>query len=251
MKLVAVELSCRTSRLNSCLGLFTERLGYSLVGTSRKSGAHVLQLRNTWFVVRPSDVQDCVEYVSNLVFHVEDLETLYTSARDNGGNVVEALSSFHCECGRCSVFSVRSPFPSVNHTFTDCPAYSVHHLAAAEPDNPNHSSNSETTGAEWKSLLSKDIDHIDHVAFVCREGESKERVSWYQRVLGFKRFYVNSSETNDGFTVNCDSNGMRMLTMEYYRCAEVCVSLEEVKLVFAEALPGPGMYECGTFSSSK
>lgn len=251
MKLIAVELSCRTSRLSSCLELFTERLGYSLVGNSRKSGAHVLQLRNTWFVVRPNDAQDCVEYVSNLVFHVEDLERLYTSARDNGGEVVEALTSFHCKCGECSAFSVRSPFPSVNHTFTDCPAYSVHRLAAAEPDNPSLSNDSDNTDKEWKSLLNQDIDYIDHIAFVCQQGESKGHVSWYQRVLGFKRFYVNCSETNDGFTINCDSNGMRMLTMEYYRCAEVCVSLEEVKLVFGEPLPGPGTSECDTCSSSK
>lgn len=244
MKLTALEISCRSSRLSSCLKLFTERLGYSVVGSSRKSGAHVLQLKNTWFVFKPNDVQDRVEYVSDLVFHVENVEKVYTSARDNGGDIVEALSSFHCECGERSAFSVQSPFPSVTHTFTDCPAYSVHHIAAAEPDTPSPLSDCNNAVLDWKALLTEDIECIDHVTFVSNRGQSKEHVSWYQHVLGFKRFYLHSSETTDGYSIRCDTNGLRMLAVEYYKCAEVCVSLEGVKLVFGEALPGPGMSAC-------
>lgn len=249
MKLTALELSCRSSRLSYCLQLFTERLGYSVVGSSRKSGVHVLQLKNTWFVFRPNDVQERVEYVSELVFHVANLEKMYASARANGGEIVEALSSFHCECGVCNAFTVQSPFPSITHTFTDCPAYPLHHFAATEPDTFSSLSDCDNSASDWKTLLMQDVDCIDHVTFVSDRGESRERVSWYQRVLGFKRFHLHSSETSDGYSINCDTNGLKMLALEYYKCAEVCVSLEGVKLVFGEGLPGPGTRSCGAQTS--
>lgn len=249
MKLTALELSCRSSRLGYCLKLFTQRLGYSVVRSSQRSGARVLQLKDTWFVFRPNDAQDRVEYVSDLVFHVENVEKMYACARANGGEIVEALSSFHCECGVCSAFVVQSPFPSVTHTFTNCPAYSLHHLAAAEPDTTSPLNECSNTDLDWKALLTREIDCIDHVTFVSDRGESKEHVSWYQHVLGFKRFYIHSSEMDDGYSIPCDANGLKISAMEYYKCAEVCVSREGVKLVFGEALPGPGASAYGARNS--
>ncbi|XP_037799557.1 4-hydroxyphenylpyruvate dioxygenase-like protein [Penaeus monodon] len=97
--------------------------------------------------------------------------------------------------------------------------------------------------------------HVDHVTYVCRAGESRHLLDWYEQCFGMKRFFANGEETEaDGFVLG-GNIGLRLKAMEYWRCAETGLlsasgaSMEDasLKLVIAEPLPDVSTSHVETF----
>ncbi|XP_069970953.1 4-hydroxyphenylpyruvate dioxygenase-like protein [Penaeus vannamei] len=97
--------------------------------------------------------------------------------------------------------------------------------------------------------------HVDHVTYVCRAGESRQLLDWYEQCFGMKRFFANGEETEaDGFVLG-GNIGLRLKAMEYWRCAETGLlsasgaSMEDasLKLVIAEPLPDVSTSHVETF----
>ena len=93
--------------------------------------------------------------------------------------------------------------------------------------------------------------YIDHVTYVCCEGQSKSILRWYKDCFGMERFLIDSRETveDDGIEIGQEV-GMRLTVGEWissWMCREEGVRFDSsqcsnekmnFKLVLAEPLPG-------------
>ncbi|XP_042868924.1 4-hydroxyphenylpyruvate dioxygenase-like protein isoform X2 [Penaeus japonicus] len=169
-------------------------------------------------------------------------------------------------------------FEPVEHTrgnsdgnTTDTPNGYLEHTL--ENGHSKHSSNSEELARQHKEENEVDASqnlklqlkgspaspplctHIDHVTYVCRAGESRQLLDWYEQCFGMKRFFANGVETEaDGFVLG-GNIGLRLKAMEYWRCAETGLlsapgaSMQDssLKLVIAEPLPDVSTSHVETF----
>ena len=232
MKLVAFEVACRASQLEDKIDLFTSVLGFHLI--EKQTNRAVLSQSASCVVLLGCEAEAELyrtEHVSNLIFQVKEVESLYSTIR-KAVDVKEELAVCSCHSGSHHTFAVDSPFLHVKHTFTSCPKFAE--LCSEQND----------SGPPWKKGLSKQLDGVDHITFACEAGHYKDYLLWYETVLGLKRFMLSPSETEDGFSIKCDTNGMKMAAVDYFRCAEVGVRSSDptnpVKLIFAEPIQGLG-----------
>ena len=243
MRLCTIEISTVPDRACELVDIFSKSYGFVL---AVDSDDYKVLYSPTLSVVlsRKTDSRTAVhDSISNIVLETVNVEELYSKAIRQGEDVCSELTQFGCPCGQCCVFSLTSPFKTVQHTFTNCLSYALHHCSS---HGSQHKCGFPYMESEtWREELNRDITEVDHVTFACSEHQSKHLITWYERVLGFKRFRVNPKEDEDGFRINCNANGMKLMAMEYFKCSESGVyskssSNREIKIVFAEPLPGSG-----------
>lgn len=251
MRICAVEVLCSPSSVCSVRDMFVQHFGFVL---SRESKDYVVLLSSPLSVILLSEEdrqgvhQDTV---SNIIIHAECVQDLHSRVLLEG--VHGELEEFDCPCGRSCVLVIDTPFKSVQHSFTTCLSYAQHRFCSHNNQQSVQLALSKIDA--WKDCLYKDISKVDHVTFGCHEGQSKDLVGWYERVLHFQRLPINSQEDEDGFRIDCDYNGMKLMAMEYFKCSEVGVTTKnasksrekDFKIVFAEPLPGIGTNQISVF----
>jgi 4-hydroxyphenylpyruvate dioxygenase-like putative hemolysin len=160
--------------------------------------------------------------LSEIVFHVEDLEPIISRAEANGADMTRAINE--------SIVTIACPVGNLLLTFSQCVECQC-----------------------LKSELSGIFTHVDHITLAVEYGTSSRLLNWFEKCLNFSRFRMNSLELDDGFSIYSSDTGLRLLALQYWFCNEVGVKPGEsigscnVKFVIAEPLTGRGSNQVATF----
>ena len=114
------------------------------------------------------------------------------------------------------------------------------------------------------------MTHVDHLTYVCRPGQSPAVLRWYEACLGARRFSASIADDpiegepervrqtwltgvcigffGAGLVIG-DGIGMRLRVLDYWRCAETGLVLDDadandgssLKIVLVESLPHQGL----------
>lgn len=239
--LYSLEFLCSDVRKTE--KLFVEKLGLTTVG---RCGDNVALRRNQIFLALKSAA--CEEdkeilrrsgtICNNVTFSVPALQVTYEKVCKAGVEIVKHPGPLSDAFGSIQSFIIQSPFPNVTHTIVDTMKYNGVYLPGYEP----------CTAINKMENFSSEISHIDHIAYACNSGDSERIVKWYEDCLGFTQFRLG--EDTDYMTVDYNNGGLKLLAMEYWRCAERGVksnAVDGIKLVMVESLPNSGKNQVSTF----
>ena len=216
--------------------LFVERLSLVTVATCGQNV--VLQRNEVLLVLRPATCEKDRDILhksgticNNVVFKVPQLHAAYDRATRAGAKVVHQPRSLTDVGGTVGTFTISSPFTNVTHTVVNTDKYNGIYLPGYELSITSGASDTTCSG----------ISHVDHIAYACNTGSSESVLKWYEDCLGFTRFRLGAE--SDQLTVDCSGGGLKLLAMEYWRCAEKGVrsgGVNDIKLVLVESLPNSG-----------
>ena len=233
-KLYSLEFLC--SEVGKTEKLFVEKFGLTTVG---RCGDNVALRRNQIFLaLKPPACEEDKETLqrsgticNNVILSVPALQATYEKACKAGVEVVKHPGTLSDSFGSIQSFIIQSPFPNVTHTIVDTMTeYNGVYLPGYESCTTNKS-----------ETIDNEISHIDHIAYACNSGDSEKIVKWYEDCLGFTQFRLG--EDTDYMTVDYNNGGLKLLAMEYWRCAERGVksnAVDGIKLVMVESLPNTG-----------
>ena len=91
-----------------------------------------------------------------------------------------------------------------------------------------------------------DLEHVDHVTLALTSGSSNFVSKWFEKCLGFRRFWINDKEMDEGYVIRSEkSRGIRLLGMELAgektsSSSSSSFDDDNFKIVLAEPLPGSG-----------
>ncbi|XP_063887024.1 4-hydroxyphenylpyruvate dioxygenase-like protein [Scylla paramamosain] len=220
-----------------------------------------------------------IDSVFNVALVVRDVDEVTKRVETQGGRVLRKPTVLKDSHGQVKYSIVTSCLGNVVHTLIDKQDYSGEFLPGFESfrtdNNESCPLNSERDGEEHTAVdglqqqpvtnysnftvnanLNSDplFTHFDHLAFACEAGKSEGLIEWYQRCFGMKRFAANREDTNEEGFVLGENIGMRIKAMEYWRCAEVGLTLpsateenSSLKMVLAEPLVGYEKSQINTF----
>ncbi|KAL7637045.1 UNVERIFIED_CONTAM: hypothetical protein RMT77_012803 [Armadillidium vulgare] len=214
--------------------------------------------RNSSPVISTSDIEypmmlcNCIreehlqDSVFNVALEVKDLDSLYSSIKESNTKILQELTTINDKFGSIRLAIVESKCPNVVHSLIDKSKYFGKFLPGfkdASCFQDQNFDNQYLTLEKNRELRKPLTDFIDHVSLVCRIGESKSIIDWYQKCFKMKRFFSNKEDTaEDGFVLD-GVIGMRLKALEYWRCAETGVSTSSdincantLKLVIVEPL---------------
>lgn len=222
--------------------LFVEKLGLATVATC---GDHVALRRNRILLaLKPATCEEDTETLeksgtvcNNIVFRVSDLQAAYEKASKAGAKIVKRPHTLSDTSGCIRLFTIQSPFTNVTHTIVENTDYNGVYLPGYEPYT--------SPAIRTCENINSGISHVDHIACVCNTGDSEAIAKWYEKCLTFTQFRLGTD--SDEITVGYSDGGIKLLAMEYWRCAERGVKStgagdEDIKLVLAESLPSSGEY---------
>ena len=215
---------------------FTEKLGLVTVG---KFGQNLVLRRNKIMIaLKPAGCEQEKEILQksgticdNVVFRVSNIQVAYEIAYKAGAKILTGPETLSDSSGTIQTFTIQSPFTNVVHTIVDSTNYGGVYFPGYKPYTCN------------KSVGNSGISHVDHIAFACNTGDSETIVRWYENCFGFTQFRLGAD--SDDLTVDYNGGGIKLLAMEYWRCAEKGVkSLVEdgIVIVVVESLPNSGEY---------
>ncbi|XP_013382993.1 4-hydroxyphenylpyruvate dioxygenase-like protein isoform X2 [Lingula anatina] len=185
-----------------------------------------------------------VDSVFNIALEVKEVERMVERVARFGGKVVRPPRQVENEHGTVTYATVKSVVGNINHTLINSSEYSGVFL-------PGFKSESENVSVDMQS--NHMLSHFDHVTYACPMGVSNQVLKWYEDCFGMERFLINSDEDrSEGFLVEGNDVGMRLMAMEYWKCAETgvsypCAKVNSLKIVVAEPLPGQGPNQVETF----
>ena len=103
-----------------------------------------------------------------------------------------------------------------------------------------------------------DLEHVDHVTLALTSGSSNFVSKWFEKCLGFRRFWINDKEMDEGYVIRSEkSRGIRLLGMELAgektssSSSSSSFDDDNFKIVLAEPLPGSGRRDAFFLSFSK
>uniref|UniRef100_A0A3P8TWA0 4-hydroxyphenylpyruvate dioxygenase n=1 Tax=Amphiprion percula TaxID=161767 RepID=A0A3P8TWA0_AMPPE len=188
-----------------------------------------------------------VDTVSNVCFEVEDVERSFKVLRHLGCNFLVPPTTVEDEDGPVTYSVVKSLVGNVCHTLLDKSKYKGIFLPGFD-----------FTTKDW-SLEEEDmscpVTHFDHITYACPRGTTHHVMSWYEKLFGFQRFFIDSNEdVDEGFVVNQEGIGLRLTAMQYWKCSEAGITFPSInkkdpdcKFVIAESLPDQGSNQVDTF----
>ncbi|KAM6896980.1 4-hydroxyphenylpyruvate dioxygenase-like protein [Xenentodon cancila] len=188
-----------------------------------------------------------VDSVSNVCFEVENVERSFKALRNLGCTFLVPPTVVEDEDGQVTYSVVKSVVGNVCHTLIDKSKYAGVFIPGFD-----------TAGKDW-SLSEEDascpVTHFDHVTYVCPQKSAQEVMGWYEKMFGFRRFFIARNEAeDDGFVVYDKGIGLRLTAMQYWKCSEVGIALPftdknepDCKFVIAESLPDMGPNQVDTF----
>ena len=241
-ELYSLEFLCADVRNTE--KLFVEKLSLVTVATCEQNV--VLQRNKVLLVLRPPTCEKDRDILhksgticNNVVFKVSQLHAAYDKATRAGAKILQQPRSMTGVGGTVDTFTISSPFSHVTHTVVTTSKYNGVYLPGYERSRNSEASDTTCSG----------ITHVDHIAYACNTGSSETIVKWYEDCLGFTRFRLGAE--SDELTVDCSGGGLKLLAMEYWRCAEKGVrsgGVNDIKLVLVESLPNSGKLEKCEFS---
>ncbi|XP_030310734.1 4-hydroxyphenylpyruvate dioxygenase-like protein [Calypte anna] len=180
------------------------------------------------------DPQPTLGTASNVCFEVDDVPGLCkqlqsqgcslpvppTEVRDNGGSVIYGVAS--------------SIVGNISHTLLDRSHYRGPFLPGFQP----------IQGVPSAAGDGIDINHFDHITYVCQRGSARAALDWYQRCFGFHRFLLNPQERPaEGYVLGGQGVGMLLMALQSAQGAPS----HGCKLVLAESLSEDGTNQVDTF----
>ncbi|XP_031171497.1 4-hydroxyphenylpyruvate dioxygenase-like protein [Sander lucioperca] len=188
-----------------------------------------------------------VDTVSNVCFEVDDVERSFRTLRHLGCNFLVPPTTVQDERGLVTYSVVKSIVGNVCHTLIDRTNYNGSFL-------PGFDVIEKDCGLPAEDM-SCPITHFDHITYVCPRKTTHQVMRWYEKLFGFQRFFIDSDEdVDEGFVVNQDGIGLRLIAMEYWKCSKAGLVLSSVdkkvpdcKFVIAESLPKQGRNQVDTF----
>ena len=124
----------------------------------------------------------CVDSVFNSALVVDNISDIVKRVSAKGGDVVKGPSTIRDINGEVQYCIIGTPIGNAVHTLIDKSKYSGTFLPGFRIFDDDFS---DTDDQEINTT------HIDHIAYVCEEGESGQIIQWYEEVFGMKRFLLN------------------------------------------------------------
>ncbi|RVE59760.1 hypothetical protein OJAV_G00191690 [Oryzias javanicus] len=186
-----------------------------------------------------------VDSVSNVCFEVEDVERSAKVLHHLGCSFLVPPTTVEDENGLVTYSVVKSIVGNVCHTLVDKTKYGGVFLPGFD-----------VAQKDW-SLEdgSGSVTHFDHITYACPRKSTQQVMSWYEKMFGFQRFFIDRSEdVDEGFVVNQKGVGLRLTAMQYWKCSKAGISVPfadrkepDCKFVIAESLPHQGRNQVDTF----
>lgn len=126
-----------------------------------------------------------VDTVFDIAVRVKNISRILTNYRAIGGEILMPATRTRDEFGICERAVIRSCVGNVVHTLINRENYKGPFLPGFISSTPALENKSSAFSTE--SL----INHVDHITLVCQRGETDNVLSWYEKVFGFSRFFMN------------------------------------------------------------
>ncbi|KAG1945372.1 4-hydroxyphenylpyruvate dioxygenase [Pimephales promelas] len=182
-----------------------------------------------------------VDTVSNVCFEVECVERASRALRDQGlCEFLQPPTEVRDARGQVCFSVLRSAVGNVCHTLIDCSRYRGLFL-------PGFSA--VEAGSQTAERAHCPISHFDHITYACPRGSTALLTRWYQQNFGYRRFFIDSDESEEaGYVLNQDEIGLRLKAMESRVAPPSTDELEpDCKFVFGESLPQQGSNQMDSF----
>ncbi|XP_073345382.1 4-hydroxyphenylpyruvate dioxygenase-like protein [Pagrus major] len=188
-----------------------------------------------------------VDTVCNVCFEVQDVERSFNALRHLGCSFLVPPTTVRDESGHVTYSVLKSIVGNVCHTLIDRTKYEGSFLPGFDVIGKDCSLEEEDTSCP--------ITHFDHITYACPRKTTQQVMGWYEKIFGFKRFFIESNEdVDEGFVINQEGIGLRLTAMEYWKCSKAGIALPFVdkkepdcKFVIAESLPEQGRNQVDTF----
>uniref|UniRef100_A0A8C6UQC5 4-hydroxyphenylpyruvate dioxygenase n=1 Tax=Neogobius melanostomus TaxID=47308 RepID=A0A8C6UQC5_9GOBI len=190
-----------------------------------------------------------VDTVTNVCFEVENVERSFKTLRQLGCNFLVPPTTLRDDRGAVTYSVLKSIVGNVCHTLIDKSGYEGSFL-------PGFKAVGEANkDEEQEEDPACPVTHFDHITYACPQKFTHSVMEWYERLFGFKRFFITSNEdVEEGFVLNQEGIGLRLTAMEYWKCSEAGLILPsagqsgtDCKFVIAESLPEQGRNQVDTF----
>ncbi|XP_061563885.1 4-hydroxyphenylpyruvate dioxygenase-like protein [Cololabis saira] len=190
-----------------------------------------------------------VDTVSNVCFEVENVERSFKVLSELGCGFLVPPTTVQDDHGLVTYSVLRSIVGNVCHTLIDKSKYGGGFLPGFDTPDPERDC----------SLLEEDVScpvtHFDHVTYACHQKSTHQVMGWYEKMFGFRRFFIVRNEDEDeGCVIHDKGIGLRLAAMQYWKCSEVGIALPfknkkepDCKFVIAESLPNQGSNQVDTF----
>ncbi|NXX84463.1 HPDL protein, partial [Urocolius indicus] len=177
------------------------------------------------------DPRPAVGTASNICFEVDDVPGLCERLRRLGCSLLVPPTEVRDDHGSVTYGVAGSIVGNISHTLLDRSRYWGPFLPGFQPIHGAPS-------AEGDGI---NIDHFDHITYVCPRGSARAALDWYQRCFGFQRFLLSPRDSPaEGYVLGGQGVGMLLLALQSSQ-ARGC------KLVLAESLSENGTNQVDTF----
>jgi len=250
--------------LSACLQTLTKEFGWSVLAMRR--GEAVVRAGKTVFLISEKEesrgdpdegtayprIQCCQgrecshgDSVFNVSLEVDNVKNTCRVMKDKGSIVIMPPQTIHSPKGSVHFALVTSPCDNVLHSLVNTQQFGGQFL-------PGFLDQTRSTEQ------SVGLTFMDHITYVCREGESKTILDWYNETCGMVRFMMNKEEVDEEGTVIDGEVGIRLKVGEWlseWLCKEEGSQTGEeqkernFKLVLAEPLTGTNKGHVNSFLS--
>ncbi|NXG54862.1 HPDL protein, partial [Hemiprocne comata] len=180
------------------------------------------------------DPQPTLGTASNVCFEVDDVPGVCKQLQSQGCSLPVPPTKVRDDGGSVTYAVVNSIVGNVSHTLLDRSRYCGPFLPGFQP----------IQGAPSAGGDGIEINHFDHITYVCRRGSARAALDWYQRCFGFHRFLLNPQETPaQGYVLGGQGAGMLLLALQSAQGAPA----HSCKLVLAESLSEDSTNQVDTF----
>lgn len=123
--------------------------------------------------------------IFNVALQVHDVEKCTNKVLNNGGRLIIEPRKISDDHGSVLYSTVSSCCGNILHTLINRSNYSPSQFL------PQFAQVPQDVSGKFNGNTESYITSIDHVTYLCRQGESSQILDWYSNVLGMKRFLVN------------------------------------------------------------
>ncbi|KAK7918803.1 hypothetical protein WMY93_010087 [Mugilogobius chulae] len=129
-----------------------------------------------------------VDTVANVCFEVENVQRSFETLSQMGCSFLVPPTSLRDENGVVTYSVVKSIVGNVRHTLIDKSQYEGSFLPGFKVIEEARKPEDEEETAACP------VTHFDHITYACPRRFTHEVMEWYERMFGFKRFFISSHE---------------------------------------------------------
>ena len=132
-----------------------------------------------------------IDSVFNIAIEVQDLSSCMIRLERMGVRVLQSLTQVHDEFGSVNYTIIKSCCGNIVHTLIEKKNYTGWFLPTFELiQPPAKNPTSENEDDDHEDYISRNA-YFDHVALVCRMGDTNSIISWYEDAFEMRRFITN------------------------------------------------------------